>query len=205
MLGEETRDPCNECGAKTYHKILASADSVRRAGDDIEIIRDAHQIIQCQGCKKLSFKKTRTNRAALPNPDVTVQFFPARIFGRNPIYKKYQLPNQVFEIYKEAHRALADGSVILTGMGIRAIVEAICRDKNASGKTLYTKIDSLVSMNILTQDGAKVLHGLRVMGNEAAHSVKAHTIRELSIAFEVVDFLFLSAYVLPRAANDLGM
>jgi hypothetical protein len=95
----------------------------------------------------------------------------------------------------------ADQQEVLCGIGIRAIIETVCKDKSATGGDLYTKINSLIPIGVLTQDGADILHKLRTLGNNAAHEVKPHTPKELGLAFDVVDHLLLGVYILPIQAK----
>jgi hypothetical protein len=41
------------------------------------------------------------------------------------------------------------------------------------------------------------------MGNEAAHKVKAHTQEELNLAFDVVEHLLKTVYLLPEQTKHL--
>jgi hypothetical protein len=113
------------------------------------------------------------------------------------------LPAGVHRIYNETHRALCEGLPVLTGIGIRAIVEAVCNEKGAAGKNLEQQIDSLKTMSLITPDGASILHSLRFMGNKAAHEVKPHTPEELATAFDVAEYLLKGVYVLPELGNKL--
>ncbi|MDY3558591.1 DUF4145 domain-containing protein, partial [Gemmata sp. JC673] len=58
-------------------------------------------------------------------------------------------------------------------------------------------------MNVVSGDGAKILHSLRFMGNNAAHEVKGHTAEELTIALGVVEYLLHGVYVMPKKAAKL--
>jgi hypothetical protein len=95
------------------------------------------------------------------------------------------------------------GLPVLAGIGIRAIVETVCNDKEATGPNLYEKINSLVTLNLITQTEATVLHDLRFMGNEAAHRVKAHKPAELNLAFGVVEHLLNTVYLLAEQTKRL--
>jgi hypothetical protein len=92
---------------------------------------------------------------------------------------------------------------IMAGFGIRAIVEAICKDNEMEGRNLQQKIDSLVNAGLITQAGATILHNLRFMGNAAAHEMKAHAPKELNAAFDAVDYLLKGVYILPKQAQNL--
>ena len=90
---------------------------------------------------------------------------------------------------------------VLTGIGLRAIIETVCKDQAATGKSLYDQINSLVEQSVLTKDGAEILHKLRVLGNNAAHEVKPHSNVQLGLAFDVVEHLLQGVYILPYHAK----
>ncbi len=68
---------------------------------------------------------------------------------------------------------------------------------------LNKKINKLKNMSLLTSDGAKTLHGIRLLGNAAAHEVEAPTTEQIKAAFKVIDHLLLGAFVLPKEASVL--
>jgi len=115
----------------------------------------------------------------------------------------YLLPRGVSTIYDEAHSALCGDLKIMAGFGIRAIVEAVCKDKEMSGRNLQIKIDSLAENGFITSDGAMILHSLRFIGNAAAHKMKAHSLEELNVAFDVIEYLLQGVYILPKQAENL--
>lgn len=113
----------------------------------------------------------------------------------------YLLPTNLQRIYSETLRSLNSGLNVLAGIGVRAIVETICKDKSASGRDLFAKINDLVTQGVLTQDGADILHKLRTLGNEAAHEVKPHSNTQLGLALDVIDHLLQGVYILPHHAS----
>jgi hypothetical protein len=58
-------------------------------------------------------------------------------------------------------------------------------------------------MGVLTKENADILHSLRNMGNDAAHLVIPHSEEELNVAFDVVENLLYSVYLLPLKAKKL--
>ena len=87
-------------------------------------------------------------------------------------------------------------------MGIRALVETICKDKQAKGKDLFNKINDLVTIGVLTSDGATILHKIRTLGNDAAHEVKPHKFEQLSLAMDVCEHLLQGVYILPDHTKE---
>ena len=89
------------------------------------------------------------------------------------------------------------------GIGLRAIVEAVCEEKAATGSDLIKRIDDLIIKGVTTQSGASILHNIRLMGNASAHEVKANSEEELTTALEVVEHLLLGVYLIPQKAAKL--
>jgi hypothetical protein len=132
-----------------------------------------------------------------------VELYPSRVAGRHKLRQAYFLPPVVARIYDETHAALCNKQPILAGIGIRALVETVCKEKNASGANLEARIDNLVALGVLTQAGAETLHSMRILGNVAAHEVKPHSEETLNLAMDVVEHLLNDVYILPAATNIL--
>ena len=93
-------------------------------------------------------------------------------------------------------------SPILAGIGLRAIVETVCKEKNASGSNLYNKINDLVGQRVVTPVDADILHKVRTLGNSSAHEVKPHTTTQLSLAMGVLENMLKAVYILPKLIKD---
>ncbi|OQW33427.1 MAG: hypothetical protein A4E19_03220 [Nitrospira sp. SG-bin1] len=166
--------------------------------------------VMCQGCRTVSFcieSQFSEDYEYDEHEDgyyvKRYELYPNRITGRPEMDSARDIPEGIYDLYAETRTALCSNQPILTGIGIRAIVEAVCKDRGATGHNLEKRIDSLVILKIVTEDGAKILHNLRFMGNDAAHEVKAHKIDELSIAFGVLEYLLQGVYIMPKQASML--
>ena len=210
-LGERTGKRvvvvCGECGRPTEHEVLVDVDSYDKTPDDDIQFWDNYLTIQCRGCRTLSFCIESSNTEdTSPEGDqliTTRTLFPGRIAGRPPLRDLHYLPWDLRKVYDEARSALMQDLSVLTGIGIRAIVETVCNEKEAPGRNLAQMIEGLVTLNLITQAEANILHDLRFMGNEAAHKVKAHTQEELNLAFDVVEHLLKTVYLLPEQTKHL--
>ena len=201
---------CRDCHRETRHTVLTDA-TLRGSHGNSEYSIDwavEHQIVRCLGCEAISFR--RVSGSEEDNVQISddeweyqplVEIFPNPREGRQPLADASLLPDKIQRIYEESLQALNDTQPVLCGIGIRAIVETVCKDRNAPGGELYSRINSLVSIGVLTKDGADILHKLRTLGNEAAHEVKPHPLKELGLAFDVVDHLLLGVYILPEHAK----
>jgi Domain of unknown function (DUF4145) len=105
------------------------------------------------------------------------------------------------QVYGETMKALNRNQPILCGLGIRAVVETVAKERGAKGKDLKERIDHLVDLKILTEGNAEILHKLRTLGNKSAHEAKAHSSAELALALDVVDHLLAAVYTLPKRAS----
>lgn len=203
--GEEHLLPCIKCTGKTAHKVLTSVDE--NDGDYQVSWSTDNQIIQCLGCKTVSFRKASSNSWDYSDIDhdgnygynVYETLYPSRIEGAKGLGDETRyLPSNIRRIYDETLMALSNQAPVLAGIGLRALLETVCKEKNATGHDLLKKIDSLVSTGILTPASAAILHKIRTLGNAAAHEVKPHSGTQLGLAMDIVEHLLKDVYILPK-------
>lgn len=202
---------CGECDRETRHKVLAATATHWAYENGAVDIWTHHQIVQCQGCLTISFRESsqcsedwdidqNTGEPYLPE---TTKLFPSRVTGRPVMSGAHHLPQGVYRIYQEAHGAHCAEFSILAGLGLRAIVEAVCKDQGLNEGNLQQKIDALADSGLITKAGARILHGLRFMGNAAAHETRAHSPQQIGAGFGVVEYLLQGVYVLPKESAVL--
>lgn len=199
---------CAECDTDTYHKILESIYDQKDG--DWGIFWSKHEIIQCLGCRTLSFRKTwgtdnivREDEKGNFIYEEDEELFPSRVKGRKRIRYFHSLPTTVQRIYQETHQAVSNRQQILAGIGIRTIVETVCREKKAVGQNLEKRINSLVEIGVLTKDGADILHQTRLYGNDAAHEANPISERDLGVLMDIAENLLENVYILPKKATAL--
>jgi len=207
---KKQRIVCRECCRETLHSIISTYSE--KGSEDCENGNYVdwncdNQIIQCLGCESVSFRTVSTFSEDMdfdkngPFYPKTIKYYPGRAEGLKSI-DSYLLPDSIQLIYKETTLAIESGQFILAGIGIRAIVETICKDLNAEGQDLFKKIDSLKAKFIITPDDATILHKLRVLGNDATHEVKAHDSKQLELAINIIVHMLDGAYIIPARVKD---
>lgn len=203
--GDHFKVSCRSCRNNTNHVVLQSIRVEQPLdGDPNTQVWQRYQIIQCQGCDILSFLAIDGDSLIdqeTGKPHEQWETFPVWVSGRDLIEGASVLPKQLKHVYSETLKALNRNQPILCGLGIRAVVETVAKDRGAKGHDLKQRIDDLVTLKVLTEDGAKILHKLRTMGNKAAHEAKAHSQDELALAMDVVEHLLAAVYILPRRAS----
>ncbi|MCX6756070.1 MAG: DUF4145 domain-containing protein [Candidatus Nomurabacteria bacterium] len=212
---DETKDKirevvCINCDNTTNNIVCSSIKSHwGDSSDDIQGI-DIYEIIRCLGCDEISFRVSSSNSEDYePDNDGNCiynyreEIYPNRLMGRTALQDRYSLPEKIRSIYIETHKALCTKLKIISGIGIRALVEAVCSEKKTKGRNLEKKIDDLVTKEVLTKNNATILHKTRLLGNEAAHEIKAPTDAELEVAFDIVENLLETVYIIPKKAERL--
>ncbi|OGJ54147.1 hypothetical protein A3D11_03930 [Candidatus Peribacteria bacterium RIFCSPHIGHO2_02_FULL_49_16] len=204
---------CSSCSRKTCHEVIEGMCTHARIGDYESW--DKFLIIRCKGCENLSFLKEHTlimddcttdkNGRIIDGYESTQSIYPdpAALTKIQFMDDVEMLPQIVASIYKETCSTKSSGKYILTGAGLRAIVEAICLEKETKGEYLEDKIDNLAVKGIISTDQAKYLHGLRFMGNRALHKILAYSESEIRNAFEIVEHMLKAVYVIPAKAENL--
>ena len=210
-VNNETRKiVCGHCNVKTNHKVHASVEFFWDETDIAVQGYDLYEIVSCLGCDTLSFRLASTNsedveideKGNYSYPEIE-EIYPSRLIGRPPLKEQYSLPEKIRVIYKETHAALSSKLKILAGVGIRALVESICSEEKAVGSNLKERIDDLVKKNVLTPKNAETLHKTRFLGNRSAHEVESATDSELEVAFDILENLLETVYIIPQKAKGL--
>lgn len=207
--GAAVRLICEVCKIEQKHSVVKSIR--RQSGDEYEEESTDYEIVQCLNCDDLSFRKDSTDSSSVgydPDLDEVViysvtEVYPSRTAGRFRLKGIHYLPAKVRAAYEELIHALNGGQKILAGLGVRVLIEMICKDKSSEGKNLYEKIESLVRVGVLTPSGSDILHKLRSMGNDSAHEALSSTAQQLNLAMDVVDNLLDSVYVHPKMAESV--
>lgn len=204
---------CEKCLHKTIHKVMVSVDldTHFKDGNYEDFSIDAYQVIQCMGCRKISFRHTfESDGFTFPDEEtgeetsyVHEKLFPPRILGRRKLPNWRSLPYGIQTLYAEVIAVLANNANRLAGVGIRSLIESVCTDRQAKGKGLQEKINDLVSQGVLTKDGADVLHRIRFLGNKAAHNSMIIKDNEVLAALDVAEHLISSVYLIPKTAASL--
>lgn len=196
---------CKQCSRLTLHSVVSSFNESGNedcGGGNCVDWNTQNQTIQCLGCQTVSFRTLSTFSEDMefdhdgPYYPETIKYYPGRVEGVR-ILESYLLPSTILKIYEETRISLENELFILAGIGIRAIVETICKDLEAEGHDLYTKINTLKDRSIVTQEGAETLHKLRVLGNYAAHEVKAHNSQQLELALRIIEHMLEGTYIIP--------
>ena len=97
--------------------------------------------------------------------------------------------------------AIQEDALILAGLGLRGTVEAVCNNLNIEGRNLEVRISKLATAGYISRKDAERLHGIRFMGNDAAHEIKKPKNEQLSAALKIVEHLLSTVYIIENEIN----
>ncbi|WDJ96666.1 DUF4145 domain-containing protein [Xanthomonas campestris pv. incanae] len=206
---KKARYHCNACRGDTQHQILTQVNSEDSWSDGRNSVDWPSRLktLICLGCESLSFVRETTSSEDWDHDDqgnvvhpIIIERYPERT-ERLKMNDSHLLPLKLGNIYEETLGAYNRNLPLLGAIGIRGIIETICRDRSVKGDKLYGKIDSLIPMGLLTSEHAKILHKLRSLGNTAAHEAEPPSQRHLGLAIDVCEHLLQGVYVIPEQAK----
>lgn len=195
---------CRRCDKGTWHSTLALARDLDEDGDTRAL--SDYEIIQCDGCRTMSFRSVWELGLPGAAPGISEEnLYPPRRDrkARRALTGSRVLPERVRSIYSEAIRAMNNNLPVLAGIGVRALVESVCKHKRVPGANLQQRIDGLAAAGLLGSSEAKTLHRIRFLGNKAAHEMKQPTTAELSAGMDIAEHLLDTVYLLPKKARKL--
>jgi len=194
---------CRSCKNPTQHRIL---HSVNTHSDDKESeiwVDTTYKTIQCCGCETVSLLEeyfcSEDYNPRTGEPELQMSVYPHFSYkDKEPLKELYYLPNKIKSAYKETVHAYNKSLRILTGIGLRTVVEALCQDQGITSGNLKKKIDKLVEKDLMTKGQAKLLHLNRYLGNISAHEIVEPKEENLHIGIEIIETTLQNAYILPE-------
>ncbi len=187
---------CNTCQRLTRHSRRAVYSKTYVLDDDFDI-QETWAIWECLGCE--------TTLAIDSWMDDEPTYYPPRSSGQAEKKEYENIPSQLDSIYAEIVQAFNNGSHILCAAGLRALLEAICVDRDPSlagpKKRLPQKIDTLKSN--VPDKIVDNLHSFRFLGGRALHELERPQPKELALAIEVIEDVLNVVYELDYKSGRL--
>lgn len=123
-----------------------------------------------------------------------IESFPPQVID----FDATNLPPKILSSFEEAVKCHSAGCYKASALMVRRVLEELCDDKTATGKTLKARLTSLSSTVVLPQDLLNAADELRLLGNEPAH-VEAKDYddigsEEVEIAIELAKELLKAVY-----------
>lgn len=212
---------CRNCESKTNHSILQN--EVHKGSlpfehhpEDIYWWETKYQIIQCLGCDTMAFRTENINSEDIDyeGPNLNIELLPE--YKLNHIKPRYYFntPNVISRVYRETVDAFNSDMLILCSIGIRSLVEGICKahkiekgtitfkDKNGDSKSkisksLGGKINGLAEEGIISIKSSNALQEHKFIGDTAVHSLEIPSNKALRLSIEILENILESLYAVP--------
>ena len=197
---------CGSCQRDTNHVILCRKDFGSQP-DDEYWWSQSHYFCECAGCDNICYAISTTTEddyfGGDESKDSAWKTYPSREGERQPIERTYTLPNKVRVLYEEVVEATNAELSILAAVGLRSLIEAICKDRGVTGGNLSELIDGLSVNGILSTSQAEILHSHRFLGNVAAHEVQRARREEILAALEIAENMLKTIYILSKLSDEI--
>lgn len=174
---------------------------------DVRTLRFLLQL-RCDWCKKDSAYVRNAVVASVPVPGGAHESYRTLTLEqvwprRTPRELASEAPVIVQEVFAEAALAEAAGAYRLAGIGYRATVEQIVKDKGAAGGNLNQRILALSAMGV-PQDIVDAFHEARFVGNDSAHDALAYAAEEIADIAALIHEAVLVIYVQPAQRAQMA-
>ncbi|MFE7031343.1 DUF4145 domain-containing protein [Streptomyces sp. NPDC057621] len=208
-LGRSLAGECPHCVRHTTLKCVShlKLDGSGVEREDLRMVRSLMSL-RCDWCKKdsaflrLSTVELKKSQSGTSQTFVTVdleQVWP----NQAPRELPPEAPEVVREVFAEAALAEAAGAFRLAGVGYRAVVEQIVKERGAVGGSLFERITGLTVLGA-SQDIVDAFHEVRFVGNDAAHDALAYSSEEIADIAELIKEAVLVLYVQPAQRVNMA-
>ena len=210
---------CNKCNHPTNHNVILEKYE-RETSQELhgtmvlELWMDKHvQVLKCGSCGEHSLRKYDIWCDDAPDfPEINIEILPKRGNSSIKSPESFQnIPLHIISIYKETVDAFINETNLLCAGGIRAILEAICIDKNIKRglvegeykESLKGRIYGLCENGLITVKHSEILVHHQYLGDKALHQLQSPSNAELQIAIEIIAHTLSSIYELESKGQEL--
>jgi hypothetical protein len=116
-------------------------------------------------------------------------FYPNHRIGKLEERVYFDVPDGLQTIYRETINSYNAGLGLLCGIGLRSVLEGICRHLGIHVGGLEDKLESLVSEQHLTEDIVDGLYKIKIIGDSAVHELQKPKDYELKFAIAAIEEL----------------
>lgn len=210
--GEVIKVFCVNCDSRT-NQLIRTKFAPQDKAEYEPFEHNEYCVTECLGCNNVAFihqKWDDDEEAVNENGDPVkwVSHFmeDERYFEEYEFLHEqdaHELPAMILDLYDELIEAMQHRSRVLSGVGLRMVVEAVCIQQKIPGRNLSMKINNLFEKGVISKNELEILDKLREIGNVSAHQIKGPTDSILEAALLAVNHLLRSIYVVHKRTRKL--
>lgn len=197
------KDYCSKCRIQTNHEVLYSVMTGSSRNESFDWSRQ-FQTIKCKGCDNIQFRIVYKDESMIAWDSGTEEefyydqktYYPPNIDGHNGFKNKFAIPEKIRIVYFETLEAIKNKCYMLSAVGLRAVIEAICLEQKIKGGNLVQKIKNLTKNKLITEKDEHRLHSIRFLGNDSVHEMEVPQKMQILIALEITESLINTLYLI---------
>lgn len=194
---------CPHCNIQAEARVIAigaggfhSEGSVRFDEADAEYHGDTYYVALCRRCKSPFLIRRSLYGVPGEFESITAEDVLFPMSSRLPVEG---LPQPVLRAFEQAVRSFSSSSFDACALMCRRALEALCKELEAGSGTLQAKLDTLSKRGTIDARLASWAHGVRAVGNEAAHNTDAELSKDdARDALDFTEAILTYVYVLGR-------
>lgn len=199
---------CNSCKSETNHDVKSSHDKsyYEEYESNGQIFPAYYEeteylFLVCRGCDTATLEEKTTYSGMYDydgNKLYSYNYYPKRKkLGEREAKKFHHVDKKLNDIYKEIIISFQQGLIVVTAMGIRALLEGICVlegivDTKAWG--LGRKLDKLTEIANIPIAIVEGLKKIKFIGDDAAHRLNAPEKHILVLSINLLESLMTHMY-----------
>lgn len=192
---------CGHCQNAAPMEIVADASSVRDYTDDSSgeswEAGAVYDLIKCPACDNMTLRSYDWHSGYMDGSDIEYKVL-------YPLGGKVLrgLPRKIEAAYQAAHK-VRNIDANAYGVLLGRVLDFVCEDRNASGKTLDQKLKSLAANNEIPSKLVDVAAGIRKLRNIGAHANLGElTAAELPVLDDLTRAILEYVYSAPFLARE---
>lgn len=114
-------------------------------------------------------------------------------------------PYGIILLINECTKAYNNNLNMLTTVGFRMVVDAICQEKEKNGEISKAKRDELLEKGHISENQKRILEKIVDFGNDAAHQFKPLENKDIESCLDAIEAILNNIYRLPEINKKLPM
>jgi len=114
-------------------------------------------------------------------------------------------PYGIILLINECTTAYNNNLNMLTTVGFRMVVDAICQEKEKNGEISKAKRDELLEKGHISENQKRILEKIVDFGNDAAHQFKPLENKDIESCLDAIEAILNNIYRLPEINKKLPM
>lgn len=192
---------CQHCGNRNAHEVVAEYKDSSDYDDGMKWSEGYYyQLLNCKACREVSLIKYLWSDLWEPNIDWDIPIF---LFPTIDSLV-YDLPQNIRKDYESARKVRQVDPHAYAVM-IGRLLEGICLDRKAIGKTLFSKLEYMYSQDIIPEHIYSIATSIRKLRNVGAHqSAVELRKKDIPLLDDLTETLLHYLYIIPKLQEKAG-